>query len=473
MLSSKRLKGFLTSAFIAAAAFIPVTAIPEEEHPGFTQDQINKLNLIERDIERNYVDPAKGRDKQKLMEGAIDGMLKSLDPHSRYLNQDAVKAENQEMTGTFVGIGIHVGTKVQTAIKVEKVIPDSPAEHAGLKKGDLITRVVDKNQNVDVTISDARTFELAVKSLSGKAHTPVQLTIMRDGVQKDITVIRDAITESAIVARRIGDIGYIQIKDYMNKNVADDFEKAVRQFQTDGKKLSGIIVDERYNPGGFLNKVVRIVDDLVDAEGVAVTSKGRGGSQDSTAYPVNSGDITGGIPIVVLVNDGTASASEIFAGAMQDYKRAVILGIQTYGKGSVQVSEGYRDGTEVWLTTALYYTPSGRSIQGHGITPDVLYIPTPFEVKAREGYPLRSEAKEKNYITKTDAPAQDETKTTETCGMKDDAAINDLDKGLLYEGVEKPTPDGAMVCAVEYLHKTSKFTTVKPYIAPPPDAPSP
>lgn len=347
-----------------------------------TGDVYKNLELLTetlRQIEKNYVEP---QDSQKLIQGAIKGMVQSLDPHSTYLTKEEHQELLTETRGQFSGIGIEITVR-DNVLTVVSPIEGSPAYKAGIHAGDKIIKI-DGKPAADMTLPEA------VKSIRGEKGTKVTLTVMREGVEKplDFTVIRDVIPLKSVRSTLLNpNIAYVRISNFQSKTTSDlsaELEKLEK-----GRKLEGLILDLRNNPGGLLSQAID-VSDLFLESGVIVSTKGRESSQDmkATAHKKKS-DRT--YPIIVLVNGGSASAAEIVAGALQDNKRAIVLGTKTFGKGSVQTIIPLSDGSGLRLTTAMYYTPNGRSIQASGIEPDVevKFIPPVGEEEKDKGRMVR------------------------------------------------------------------------------------
>lgn len=320
----------------------------------------NFIDVLDR-IKQDYVEPVEER---VLLEDAIRGMLNGLDPHSSYLDEDAFKDLQVGTSGEFGGLGIEVGLE-DGFIKVIAPIDDTPAEKAGVQAGDLIIRLDDKPVK-GLALSEA------VKMMRGRPNTEIKLTIVRAGEDKplDITIVRDVIRVQSVKSRLLEpDFGYVRVTQFQAKT-ARSLGQALNNLKKQNEKpLKGVVIDLRNNPGGVLNAAVEVSDVFLD-QGTVVYTEGRsnGAKQQFKATP---GDLLEGVPIVVLVNGGSASASEIVAGALQDHQRAIVMGEQTFGKGSVQTILPMGNGAAVKLTTARYYTPNGRSIQAAGIEPDI------------------------------------------------------------------------------------------------------
>ncbi len=311
-------------------------------------------------IDKNYVEKV---DPKTLMQGAINGMVKSLDPHSSFLTSDMYKELQTETRGSFGGIGIEI-TILNDVLTVVSPIEDTPAFVAGIKSGDQIIRIDDKSTK-GMSILEA------VKILRGPENTNVKMTIMRKDLAqpKDYTITR-AVIKIKSVRHNIyeGSIGYIRVSSFQ-ENTSEELRKSLIEIEKKVKPLTGIILDLRNDPGGLLDQAVKVSDAFLKS-GTIVSIKGRVKNLESRFTARDDGNEPT-CPMVVLVNEGSASASEIVAGALQDNGRAIVLGTQTFGKGSVQTVIPFEDGSAMKLTTAKYYTPKGRSIQAEGITPDV------------------------------------------------------------------------------------------------------
>jgi carboxyl-terminal processing protease len=354
-------------------------------------------------VEKNYVEPV---ETDKLLQGAINGMIKSLDPHSSFMTAEMYKELEVETRGIFGGIGIEI-TLVKDVLTVVSPIEDTPAYNAGVKSGDQIIKI-DGKSTKDITIQEA------VSKLRGPKDTKVTITILREGLAKpkDIEVTRSTIKIRSIKSKVYDDhIGYIRISSFQERT-GDDLKKALQEIEAKARPLNGIVLDMRNNPGGLLNQSVEVSDAFLKS-GIIVSTRGRSKSMESEAAAKDDGDEPT-CPMVVLVNEGTASAAEIVSGALQDNGRAVILGTQTFGKGSVQTVIPLEEGAALKLTTAKYYTPKGRSIQAEGITPDIVVKPIrPAEEKEDADNHLLREKDLKGHIKSTqenDAKAEEAKK---------------------------------------------------------------
>ncbi len=311
-------------------------------------------------IESDYVEPVSDK---KLLENAIRGMLSGLDPHSAYLNPEEYKELRIGTTGQFGGLGIEVGME-NGFIKVIAPIDDTPAQRAGIKAGDLIIRLDDKPVK-------GMTLQEAVKIMRGKPGTAITLTIVREGEDKPlkITITRAIIKIKSVKSRILEPgYGYVRITSFQSRT-GEQLHKAIADLKKEGA-LKGLILDLRNNPGGVLNAAVAVSDAFLD-QGKIVYTDGRI-EEAKMEFKATPGDVIEGVPMVVLINAGSASASEIVAGALQDHRRAIIMGQKSFGKGSVQTILPLSNGGAIKLTTARYYTPSGRSIQAEGIVPDIV-----------------------------------------------------------------------------------------------------
>jgi len=341
------------------------------------QETYRLLNLFGDVFERvraEYVEPVNDRD---LIEAAINGMLTSLDPHSGYMNQRTFRDMQVQTRGEFGGLGIEV-TAEGGYIRVISPIDDTPAARAGVKPGDLIT-------HIDGTSTQGLTLNEAVEKMRGPPRTDIKLTIRRQDVQTpiELTLTRDVIRIQSVRYRAEGDVGYIRVTSF-SEQTDRGLRNAVEQLKKQiGNRLQGYVIDLRNNPGGLLDQAVAVSDDFLE-QGEIVSTRARR-TEDAQRFNARGGDITGGAPVVVLINGGSASASEIVAGALQDHRRAVILGTKSFGKGSVQTVMPLQGNGAIRLTTARYYTPSGRSIQATGIEPDIVVEPARIETLAEGG----------------------------------------------------------------------------------------
>jgi len=326
-------------------------------------------------IKNDYVET---RTDEELIEYAIGGMLTSLDPHSAFLNEEAFGELQVGTSGQFGGLGIEISME-DGFVKVVSPIDDTPAERAGMKAGDLIIRLDDQTVK-GMSLSDA------VKVMRGEPGSDIELTVVREGVDKPlkITITRAIIRVTSVKSRTLEEgFGYVRITQFQSRT-GDNLAEAISKLKDENKSLKGLVLDLRNNPGGVLNAAVAVSDAFIN-KGLIVYTEGRTSDSDNK-FHATTGDLIKGAPLIVLINGGSASASEIVAGALQDHKRAAILGTQSFGKGSVQTILPMNNGTAVKITTARYFTPNGRSIQAEGIVPDIKV--EPLKVSAATEKPL-------------------------------------------------------------------------------------
>ena len=341
--------------YILILCYFPLISLAEED-----KDVYKYLNLFGEAFEKiknNYVENVTSKE---LIESAIEGMLSSLDPHSTYLNYDELNELKVQTKGEFGGLGIEV-TLENGFVKVISPIDDTPAAKAGIKSGDLITHL-DDEPVLGMTLSEAVTI------MRGKVGSKIKLTVNRNENENlQITITRAIIQLKAVKAKVENNIGYIRVSSF-NQKVDRQIIDSIKGFKN--KNLIGYVLDLRNNPGGLLDQAVNVTDIFLE-RGEIVSTRGRNGKQGSRYNAVKK-DLINGLPLVVLINQGSASASEIVAGALQDHKRAIIMGTKSFGKGSVQTIIPSGEDVALKLTTAKYYTPSGKSIQKTGIDPDIL-----------------------------------------------------------------------------------------------------
>lgn len=359
---------FILSLFFSLPDADAAKKAPEKEDA----DTYELLNLFGEVMERAKVSYVEEVSDKKLIESAINGMLSSLDPHSSFLDGQSFKYMNEQTKGKFGGLGIEV-TMENGVVKVVSPIDDTPAAKAGLKPGDYITNI-DGEQVMGQTLNEA------VDKMRGKIGTKVKLTIRRLNEKPfDVTLKREEIKIQSVKSDiKADDVAYIRITSF-SEDIDNMIKKSLKEAQKKtNNNIKGVIIDVRNNPGGLLDQAVSVSDLFLD-KGEIVSTRSRNES-DTVRYTAKSGDIAKGLPIVVIINDGSASASEILAGALQDHKRAIILGEKSFGKGSVQTVIPLGGYGAMRLTTARYYTPSGRSIQATGIEPDIEVKPARVEI---------------------------------------------------------------------------------------------
>jgi len=395
-----------------------------------TYKQLNLFGEVFERVRAEYVDDVSDN---SLVESAINGMLTSLDPHSNYLNTKNFNDMKVQTRGEFGGLGIEVSME-NGLVKVVSPIDDTPAARAGLKPGDLIT-------HLDGEPVQGMTLAEAVEKMRGPVSSEIKLTIRREGRDPfDVKLIRATIKIQSVRSHLEGDnIGYIRVTTF-NEQTDTGLNNAMKSLkQQAGNKLLGVILDLRNNPGGLLDQAVSVSDAFLE-KGEIVSTRGRRG-EDAQRYNARAGDIAGGLPMVVLINGGSASASEIVAGALQDHHRAILLGTRSFGKGSVQtiIPLGSGNGA-LRLTTARYYTPSGKSIQAKGIVPDIEVLQdVPDELKSRTD--TKGEASLRGHL-KNDGDEKTGSQSYVPPDAKDDKALKMADD--LLHGIKSsssaPTP---------------------------------
>ena len=376
-------------------------------------DTYRLLNLFGDVFERVRSDYVEAPTDEELIEAAISGMLTSLDPHSSYMNLKNYKEMQVNTRGAFGGLGIQVSMD-NGVVKVISPIDDTPAYRAGIEAGDYIT-------HLDGEMVQGMTLQDAVEKMRGKVGLDIKLTIRRKGTPDpfDVTVTRAVIKITSIRSRLEGKIGYVRITSFTEQSNSG-LKKAVDKFDKElGDDLLGIVLDLRNNPGGLLDQAIAVSDSFLE-RGEIVSTRSRN-AEDTSRFSARPGDLARGKPLVVLINGGSASASEIVAGALQDHKRAVILGTQSFGKGSVQTIMPLPGHGAMRLTTSRYYTPSGRSIQGKGVTPDILVEPAKIETIGKKSQ--RREADLKGALKNDNVKETSEGKDTkDKKPTKDDKA---------------------------------------------------
>ena len=357
------LAGVVSGALITTQLTDPLIA-QETKRVKSTYENLDLFGDIFERIRSSYVEEI---DEEKLIESAISGMLTSLDPHSSYMAPEDFSTMQVQTRGEFGGLGIEV-TQENGFIKVVSPIDDTPADNAGIEAGDFITKV-------DGESTLGKTLDEAVDKMRGPVGSEIIITVVREGVDEpfDVSIIRDTIEIKAVKARSEGKTVVLRVSSFTSKTYPNLKESLEKEIDAAGglEYINGVVVDLRNNPGGLLTQAIRVSDAFLES-GEIVSTRGRG-ARDAERYNATPGDLTNGKPIVVLINGGSASASEIVAGALQDHHRAIIVGTKSFGKGSVQtIIPLSSDGAAMRLTTARYYTPSGRSIQSLGVSPDIL-----------------------------------------------------------------------------------------------------
>lgn len=416
----------------------PVKHLTDEE----IYQELKKLALVFEIARDNFVEEA---DEKKMLEGAMAGMLGALDPHSSYLPADDFKEFSEKSHGAFGGLGIQV-TSDRGAVRVIAPIDDTPAAKAGIKAGDYVTHV-DGDQVFDQTLNQV------VKKMKGRPGTKVKLTVITEGQEpRTVTMKRAIIKVKSVKFEAKGDdkkIGYIRISDF-GATTAKELRDAITALEK--KDVIGYVLDVRNNPGGYLTAAIEVSDAFLDS-GEIVSTRGKKKTDIDRTY-AKPGDMANGKPVVVLINHGSASASEIVAGALQDNGRGLVMGSQSFGKGSVQQQKPLGDGTAIHITIARYYTPSGRSIQNEGITPDIEVLQSKVEVleKKQSTYSeasfknsLKNDAAQKKQDAKKKADADGDT-APELTDAEKDALDYQLQRGMdmvraMAKLAARPVPD--------------------------------
>lgn len=379
----------IVGAFLAGMAmsrpFVGAEAANSE-----TYRQLNLFGDVFERVREDYVEEV---EDPEIIEAAINGMLQSLDPHSSYMNPKNYRDMQIQTRGEFGGLGIEV-TMEEGFVKVVSPIDDTPAMRAGLKSGDYITHL-DGETVLGLTLSEA------VEKMRGPVSTSLTVTIAREGKKPfDVILVRDKIKIRSVRYHVEGDdVGYIRVTSF-NEQTLPGIEKAIKEFDNDlGDKLKGYVLDLRNNPGGLLDQAIGVSDAFLE-RGEIVSTRGRH-ARDIQRFNANRGDMIDGKPIIVLINGGSASASEIVAGALQDHRRALVMGMRSFGKGSVQTIIPLGSQGAIRLTTARYYTPSGRTIQAKGIWPDIEVASQPLDPEAKKVLieKQRGEAALRNHLS--------------------------------------------------------------------------
>ena len=410
--------GALTGACLTLLVSGPQGGLWAARAAAGADDAYSQLNLFGEVFERVKASYVEKPDNAKLVEGAITGMVTALDPHSRYMNDKAWTEMQETTSGEFGGLGIEV-TMEEGLVKVVSPIDDTPASKAGIMSGDLVSKI--DGENVQ-----GMTLEQAVNKMKGPVDTKTKLTIIRKGADAPIDV---AIKREIIHVRPVrfhvenGDVGYIRVTSF-NEQTTDGLKKAIASISKDvpQDKLVGYVMDLRNNPGGLLDQAVSVSSAFLQ-RGEVVSTRGRN-PEETQRFTAHGGDLTKGKPLVILVNGGSASASEIVAGALHDHKRATIIGTRSFGKGSVQtiIPLGAGNGA-LALTTARYYTPSGRSIQAQGIAPDIEILQdVPPELKGRVD--TVAESQMRGHLQAADGTEQTGSQSYVPPEEKDDKALH-------------------------------------------------
>jgi len=432
---------------LGAAAGAAMTLFATQPHMAFVgssakaavADTYRQLNLFGDVFERVRSDYVEQPDDSKLIESAINGMLAGLDPHSSYMDPKSFRDMQVQTRGEFGGLGIEV-TMEDGLIKVVAPIDETPAAKAGVLANDIITKL-DDDQVQGMTLNQA------VEKMRGPVNTKIKLTIMRKGQDKplEVTLTRDIIRVRSVRSETMGDdVGYIRMTQF-NEQTTDGLKKAITDIgaKISKDKLKGYILDLRNNPGGLLDQAISVSDAFLQ-KGEIVSTRGRN-AEETQRFSARPGDLTDGKPLIVLVNGGSASASEIVAGALQDHKRATVVGTRSFGKGSVQtiIPLGSGNGA-LRLTTARYFTPSGRSIQAKGISPDIEVLQdVPDDIKAKTDTSTKGEASLRGHLKGDAGKEQTGSQSYVPPDQKDDKALQmaeDLLRGIKVNSAFPPNP---------------------------------
>jgi carboxyl-terminal processing protease len=418
------------AVFTALVLLFPQTVLSQEDK----SETYRQLKLFGDVFERVRADYVEEVTDEELIESAIQGLLTSLDPHSSYLDRKNFDDMRVQTKGEFGGLGIEV-TMENGLVKVVSPIDDTPAFRAGVQAGDMISHL-DGDPVLGLTLSEA------VEKMRGPVNTDILLTIRRGEREPfEVAITRAVITIRSVRSRVEGDIGYIRITTF-NEQTYTGVEKAIKDISEEvGDKVSGFVLDLRNNPGGLLDQAISVSDAFLH-QGEIVSTRGRN-TDDAQRFNARAGDLAGGLPLVVLINGGSASASEIVAGALQDHRRAIVMGTKSFGKGSVQTIIPLSGHGAMRLTTARYFTPSGRSIQAKGIDPDIAVAPAKIEeLDAGQG---RSEADLRNALENPGAAGG---------AARDDGAGDD--QGAAADGTEPPL-DYQLARALDLLRGLALF----------------
>jgi carboxyl-terminal processing protease len=432
--------GAIAGAGLTLLATQPHTAFVGSSAKAASSDTYRQLNLFGDVFERVRADYVEKPDDAKLVESAINGMLAGLDPHSSYMDPKSFRDMQVQTRGEFGGLGIEV-TMEDGLVKVVAPIDETPAAKAGIMANDIITKL-DDEQVQGLTLNQA------VEKMRGPVNTKIKLTIMRKGQEKpiEVTIVRDVIRVKSVRSHNEGDdVGYIRVTQF-NEQTTDGLKKAINdlQAQLGADKIKGYVIDLRNNPGGLLDQAISVSDAFLE-KGEIVSTRGRN-AEETQRFNARPGDLTHGKPLIVLINGGSASASEIVAGALQDHKRATLVGTRSFGKGSVQtiIPLGAGNGA-LRLTTARYFTPSGRSIQAKGITPDIEVLQdVPDDLKARTD--TKGEASLRGHL-KAEGNEESGSQSYVPQDEKDDKALKealDLLRGTITDAAFPPNPKAAV-----------------------------
>lgn len=440
--------GVMLGAVVTTQVAGPLLA-QEADRKASVYEQLDLFGDIFERIRAQYVEEV---DEAELIEAAINGMLTSLDPHSSFLSPDDAAAMRVQTRGEFGGLGIEV-TQEEGFVKVVSPIDDTPADQAGIEAGDYITHV-DGESVLGLGLDQA------VEMMRGPVGSEIIITVVREGSPEpfDVSIIRDVITLTAVRSRIFGETIVLRLSTFSDQTFPSMAEQLQERVDELGgfDNVNGFIIDLRNNPGGLLNQAVMVSDAFLDA-GEIVSTRGRD-PQDGDRFNAQEGDLAKGKPMVVLINGGSASASEIVAGALQDHRRAIVVGTKSFGKGSVQTVMPLRGEGAMRLTTARYYTPSGRSIQALGVSPDIIVAQPPQREEEEDDTPqrgARSEAELRGSLN-NDSLTEEERRLIEADRAKAEASadLRELDYQLAYavdilKGISALGPEYAAALAAQ------------------------
>lgn len=440
--------GVMLGAVVTTQVAGPLLA-QEADRKASVYEQLDLFGDIFERIRAQYVEEV---DEADLIEAAINGMLTSLDPHSSFLSPDDAAAMRVQTRGEFGGLGIEV-TQEEGFVKVVSPIDDTPADQAGIEAGDYITHV-DGESVLGLGLDQA------VEMMRGPVGSEIIITVVREGSPEpfDVSIIRDVITLTAVRSRIFGETIVLRLSTFSDQTFPSMAEQLQERVDELGgfDNVNGFIIDLRNNPGGLLNQAVMVSDAFLDA-GEIVSTRGRD-PQDGDRFNAQEGDLAKGKPMVVLINGGSASASEIVAGALQDHRRAIVVGTKSFGKGSVQTVMPLRGEGAMRLTTARYYTPSGRSIQALGVSPDIIVAQPPQREEEEDDTPqrgARSEAELRGSLN-NDSLTEEERRLIEADRAKAEASadLRELDYQLAYavdilKGISALGPEYAAALAAQ------------------------
>ncbi|UAB91563.1 S41 family peptidase (plasmid) [Ruegeria sp. SCSIO 43209] len=416
----------------------------EAENKASVYEQLDLFGDIFERIRAQYVEEV---ETDELIEAAIDGMLTSLDPHSSYLSPDDAEQMRVQTRGEFGGLGIEV-TQEEGFVKVVSPIDDTPADAAGIEAGDFITHV-DGESILGLTL------DKAVDLMRGPVGSEIVITVVREGEQEpfDVTIVRDTIKLTAVRARTEGTSVVLRVTTFNDQTYPNLKEGLEEQIEEAGgiENVNGIVLDLRNNPGGLLTQAIKVSDAFLD-EGEIVSTRGRN-LEDGERFNATPGDLTGGKPIVVLINGGSASASEIVAGALQDHNRAIVVGTKSFGKGSVQTVMPLRGDGAMRLTTSRYYTPSGRSIQALGVSPDII-------VEQPRNNPVDEEEEDTNTRTRSEADLRGSLNNDSL--SEDEIRQIEEDRAKAEATAELREEDYQLAYAIDILKGLSAFNPTGP-----------